>query len=139
MKSILVVVALLMPPGALCETTRSSPPASAEAAQPPSRQLHEQRRMTQIIGARVYDEDGEAVGSIDDVMMGGLMGWGGPSGPLAVLQVNGFLGLGSRLLLVHLNDLHWDVARERIVLSGVNREALRTQPAFTYSAAQARR
>lgn len=56
-----------------------------------------------------------------------------PSGPVAIIQVGGFLGMGGRLVTVPLADLRWNGANEHIVLSGATKESLQSRPAFEYA------
>lgn len=84
-------------------------------------------RMSQVIGARVYNAEGETIGSVEDVLIGT------PERPLAVLQVGGFLGLGGRLVAVPLADLQWNAERERLILPGVTRDQLRERPEFRFA------
>jgi len=99
----------------------------------PGSLTYERQRMSQIIGARVYNDANESIGEIDEVLLNGVVGAGVP-GPVAVVQVGGFLGLGGRLVLVPLGDLRWNTERERILLSGATKETLEARPAFEYSA-----
>lgn len=53
-------------------------------------------------------------------------------GPVALIQVGGFLGLAGRLVSVLLGDLRWNAERERITMPSATKEALRARPAFDY-------
>ncbi len=53
-------------------------------------------------------------------------------GPMAVIQVGGFLGMGGRLVMVPLSELQWNAERERVVLPNATKELLQGRPAFTY-------
>src|ERR1700733_5585431 len=57
-------------------------------------------RASKVIGATVVNDKGDAIGKIDDVFIS-------PDGkaPYAVLAVGGFLGVGSRLVIVRYQDL----------------------------------
>ncbi len=129
-------------PTATVPTPTPPPTATAGAASAapmgglvtiPGTVLHERARMSQIIGARVYNEQNENIGEVDDVLLRGVSGTGSQSGPVAVLQVGGFLGIGARLVLVPLNDLRWNAERERVMLPGATRDSLQSRPAFSYS------
>ena len=110
-------------------TTDPAPTAAA-----PGAFLHERARMTEIIGARVYNDQNEHVGEVDDILLRGTASAGGAAGPVAVLQVGGFVGSGGSLVSVPLNNLRWSAERERIMLPGASRDALRSRPTFSYSA-----
>jgi hypothetical protein len=89
-------------------------------------------RMSQIIGSRIYNDRDQNVGEVDDILLT-------PSGPMAIVQVGGFLGIGGRLVQMPLNDVRWNAERERLMLPGATKEMLETRPAFEYDAAQRRR
>ncbi len=102
--------------------------ASATTAYPAGSMMAVRMRMTQVIGSKVYNERNEAIGEIEDIVLHGAS-----AGPVAVLQVGGFLGLGGRLVAVPLNDLMWNRERERVTLSGATKEMLQARPAFEFS------
>jgi len=98
------------------------PPGSAVMARP---------RMSQIIGSNVYNEENNSIGSVDDIILVPPTG-AGHEGPIAVLQVGGFLGIGGRLVAVPLGDVQWNPDRERLLLPGATTDSLRNQPEFRY-------
>ena len=112
--------------GAITAVTAPFAPLPGSAA-------YERQRMSQIIGANVYNAANESIGEVDDILLNGPPG-AAISGPMAVIQVGGFLGIGGRLVLVPLSDLRWNSERERIVLPSATKATLETQPAFEYSA-----
>lgn len=89
-------------------------------------------RMSQIIGSRIYNDRDQNVGEVDDILLT-------PNGPMAIVQVGGFLGIGGRLVQMPLSDVRWNAERERLMLPGATKEMLETRPAFEYDAAQRRR
>jgi hypothetical protein len=94
----------------------------------PGTAVHARPRMSQIIGAAVYNEQNDRIGTVDDVVLIAPQG----TGPVAVLQVGGFLGLGGRLVSVPLAELRWNTERERVMMPGATQEMLRTRPEFDY-------
>lgn len=113
--------------------------ATGQAAFPAGSAVMARPRMSQIIGANVYNDENNSIGSVDDIILvppagaaaaGAAAGAG--QGPLAVIQVGGFLGLGGRLVAVPLRDLQWNAERERVVLPGATRDGLRERPEFNY-------
>jgi hypothetical protein len=84
-------------------------------------------RMSQVIGARVYNAEGESIGSVEDVMLGSAA-----NNAMAIIQVGGFLGLGGRLVAVPLAELQWNAERERIMLPGATKDELRGRPEFNF-------
>jgi hypothetical protein len=121
------VIAPTMPGAGTMPGAALNPPAatagSVMAARP---------RMSQIIGSRIYNDRDQNVGEVDDVLLT-------PNGPMAIVQVGGFLGIGGRLVQMPLNDVRWNAERERLVLPGASKEALETRPAFEYDPAHRRR
>ena len=84
-------------------------------------------RASQLKDKRVVNDKGERIGSLDDIVIGS-------SGVFAVLQVGGFLGVGSRLVAVPYSSLVFDESGREVTLPGASREALRKLPAFQYVA-----
>ncbi len=64
--------------------------------------------------------------------MPGTSATGMQQGPMAVIQVGGFLGMGGRLVMVPLTELQWNAERERIIMPNASKESLQGRPAFTY-------
>lgn len=91
----------------------------------------ERQRMSQVIGSRVYNERNESIGEVEDVLLRQ-----DSAGPLAVIQVGGFLGIGGRLVSVPLSELRWNAERERIILPGGTREQLQARPVFNFDDAR---
>ena len=100
---------------------------AAPVAVSPGSVLIARQRMSQVIGSRIYNERNESIGEVEDVVLRN-----DATGPIAVIQVGGFLGMGGRLVAVALNDLRWNAERERIMLPGATKEQLQARPVFTY-------
>lgn len=73
-------------------------------------------------------------GSTTTVTPGAAMPAGAMQGPMAVIQVGGFLGMGGRLVAVPLSELQWNTERERIIMPNASKETLQGRPAFSYDA-----
>ncbi|MFT8244760.1 PRC-barrel domain-containing protein [Roseomonas sp. BN140053] len=87
-------------------------------------------RASKIIGASVYNDRNESVGSVDDL----LFRRGQP--PLAVVSVGGFLGIGAKLVTVPFEEMRWNEGESRWQVMGVTRESLTSLPAFSYGDAR---
>lgn len=114
---------------------QSIPAATAPGAVlTPGAALLSQPRISRILRSRVYNDRDEAIGDVEDVVLLPPTTPATPSslGPVAIIQVGGFLGLGGRLVSVPLGDLRWNVERERITMPSATKEALRARPAFDY-------
>ena len=83
-------------------------------------------RASKVIGSSVINEANETIGKIDDL----LVTRDGKE-PYAVLSVGGFLGMGTRLVVIRYDSLKF--ADNKIVLPGGTKDGLRMLPAFQYS------
>jgi hypothetical protein len=86
-------------------------------------------RASKIIGSSVVNNANETIGKIDDLLVS-------PDGkqPYAVLSIGGFLGMGSRLVVVPFNTLKF--AGKKVTLPGGTKEGLEKLPVFKYAAEQ---
>lgn len=110
------------PTATLNAPTVGASPGSAIEARP---------RISQIIGGRLYNDRDQNVGEVDDILLTA-------TGPMAIVQVGGFLGMGGRLVSLPLGDVRWNADRERLVLPGASKEALEARPAFEYDTTRRR-
>ena len=97
-------------------------------------------RLSQIIGGNVYNDRNERIGEVDDILLTnpGAAGSNTPAGPIAVLQIGGFLGMGGRLVAVPLGDLRWNTERSQMMMPGATKDALQTRTAFNYDTVRSR-
>jgi sporulation protein YlmC with PRC-barrel domain len=82
-------------------------------------------RASKVIGASVYDDHDQKIGTVDELLMN-------PHHDVteAVLSVGGFLGLDSKLVAVKIGALQ--VRPDRIVMSGVTKDALTSMPTYKF-------
>jgi len=83
-------------------------------------------RASKLRGATVVNSKNEKVGELDDLIVGKdrvLFG---------IVQVGGFLGLGSRLIAVPYSSLQISEEGKRIVLPGASKEHVKDLPEFKY-------
>jgi sporulation protein YlmC with PRC-barrel domain len=85
-----------------------------------------QMRLGKIVGASVYNDQNQSVGSIDDVLMSH-----NNKATMAVISVGGFLGMGSKLVSVPFDQLK--VQNDRIVMPGATKASLNGMPEFKYN------
>lgn len=87
-------------------------------------------RTSRIIGASVYNEHDDKVGSIDDLIIDNDRSLN------VVLSVGGFLGIGSKLVEVPFDKLQFASAKgssdNRVIMPGMTKEALNGMPDFHY-------
>lgn len=83
-------------------------------------------RASRVIGSSVVNEANETIGKIDDLLVS-------PDGkqPYAVLSIGGFLGMGTRLVVVPYDGLRF--SNNKVVLPGGTKEGLKTLPEFKYA------
>ena len=83
-------------------------------------------RTSKVVGSTVVNEANETVGTIDDLIVT-------PSEkvPFAVLSVGGFLGIGTKYVVVPFSSL--EVNDKRMMLRGATKDSLKSLPEFKYS------
>lgn len=79
-----------------------------------------------VLGKSVYNEDGKAVGKIDDVIVA-------PDKAVsyAIIGAGGFLGMGKHDVAIPVNQFR--VENNKIMLPGATKEALKALPQFEYA------
>jgi sporulation protein YlmC with PRC-barrel domain len=83
-------------------------------------------RASKLRGATVVNSKNEKIGELDDLIVGKdrvLFG---------IVQVGGFLGIGSHLIAVPYDSLQISEAGKRIVLPGASKEHVKDLPEFKY-------
>ena len=83
-------------------------------------------RASKVIGSSVVNDANQTIGKIDDL----LVTRDGKE-PYAVLSVGGFLGMGTRLVVIRYDSLKF--ADNKIMLPGGTKDGLKMLPAFEYS------
>lgn len=118
--------------------------AGAGAMAVDSAALRSGRRASKIIGSNIYNENNESIGEVEDILippttasMGaagstGTAAMGMAQGPVAIVSVGGFLGIGAKLVAVPYERLQHNAERNRWVLSGATKESLTALPTFSY-------
>jgi sporulation protein YlmC with PRC-barrel domain len=83
-------------------------------------------RVSKVVGSPVVNEASETVGTIDDLIVT-------PSEkvPFAVLSVGGFLGMGTKYVVVPYNALQ--VQDKKMVLAGATKDSLKALFDFKYT------
>jgi hypothetical protein len=83
-------------------------------------------RTSKVVGSTVVNEANETVGTIDDLIV-----TPNEKVPFAVLSVGGFLGMGTKYVVVPFSALQ--VQDKKMVLPGATKESLKSLPEFKYS------
>ena len=82
-------------------------------------------RASKVIGSTVVNDVNESIGAVDDLLVS-------PDGTAAyaVLSVGGFLGMGSKLVVVPYGSLKLG---DKLVLPGGSKDGLSNLPEFKYA------
>jgi sporulation protein YlmC with PRC-barrel domain len=83
-------------------------------------------RASKLIGAAVYNDANERIGTVDDLILSPE-----DKAVAAIVQVGGFLGVGGKLVAVPYHQLQAD-KDNKLVLAGANKDSLNVMPGFTY-------
>jgi len=84
-------------------------------------------RVSKVVGASVYNDQNQSVGSVDDVLMNDHDHKAGT----AVISVGGFLGMGSKLVSVPFDQLK--IENDKIVMPGATKASLDGMPEYHYT------
>jgi hypothetical protein len=82
-------------------------------------------RTSKVVGSTVINEANETVGTIDDLIVTPA-----EKVPFAVLSVGGFLGMGTKYVVVPYSSL--EVNDKRMMLHGATKDSLKGLPEFKY-------
>lgn len=83
-------------------------------------------RASKLIGATVYNDQDQKIGSVDDLIL-----TDDNKVVVAIVSVGGFLGIGSKLVAIPYHDLRFGQDR-KVMMPGASKEALNGMPNFTY-------
>lgn len=83
-------------------------------------------RTSKVVGSAIVNEANEKIGTVDDliVTMDGTV-------PYAVISVGGFLGVGTKYVVVPANLLV--VQNDQMTLTGASKDWLKALPEFNYA------
>jgi sporulation protein YlmC with PRC-barrel domain len=90
-------------------------------------------RASKLIGAAVYNDRNEKVGSVDDLVLGK-----DNKADDVIVSVGGFLGMGTKLVSVpytqlQLGDTKNASSSNKVVMPGATKESLKAQSEFHYT------
>jgi sporulation protein YlmC with PRC-barrel domain len=86
-----------------------------------------QLRASKLVGANVYNDQNQSIGSINDVLLSDADMKAGT----AVISVGGFLGIASKLVSVPINEIK--VQDDKVVMPGATKASLEGMPDFKYN------
>jgi len=102
----------------------AAPPSFAQNAAPSVMLADHSMSSSKLIGSPVYNDQGEKIGSIVDVLVRGT------TEPTAVLSVGTYVGGGNKLVAVPLD--HVTMQHQKAMMAGATRQMLASMPAFAY-------
>jgi len=109
-------------------TTRPSDKASTSATSNSKYfTADHQVRVSKVVGASVYNDQNQSIGSIDDVLMRDDT----HKTDMVVLSVGGFLGMGSKLVSVPFDQLK--IENDKVVMPGASKASLEGMPDYHYT------
>ncbi len=83
-------------------------------------------RTSKVVGAHIVNEPNEQVGTIDDLIV-----TPNDKVPYAVLSVGGFLGMGTKYVVVPYSSL--EIKDKQMLLRGATKDSLKALPEFKYA------
>ncbi len=83
-------------------------------------------RTSKVVGAHIVNEANEQVGTIDDLIV-----TPNDKVPYAVLSVGGFLGMGTKYVVVPYSSL--EIKDKQMLLRGATKDSLKALPEFKYA------
>jgi sporulation protein YlmC with PRC-barrel domain len=84
-------------------------------------------RVTELIGKSVLNDKNDKIGSLDDIIIAKE-----DRVLFAIIQVGGFLGIGSKLVAVPYKSLQISDDASKIMLPGASKDQLKNLPEFHY-------
>jgi PRC-barrel domain len=84
-------------------------------------------RVSKVVGSTVVNDANETVGTIDDLIV-----TPGDKVPFAVLSVGGFLGLGTKYVVIPYSLLQVK-DKQHMLLAGATKDSLTALPDFKYA------
>jgi hypothetical protein len=120
--SVAMISVVLLSSGAGAQGT----PQTIELAKVDVQKLAAGYRASKVIGSSVVNDANETIGKIDDLLISA-----DGKQPYAVLSVGGFLGMGTRLVVVPYDTLKF--AGNKVILPGGTKEGLKMLPEFKYA------
>ena len=83
-------------------------------------------RTSKIIGATVYNDQGQSIGTVIDVLVKNTA-----AEPTAILSVGDYVGGGSKLVAVPLSHVNLDGAKP--MMKGATKQTLTSMPVFVFA------
>jgi sporulation protein YlmC with PRC-barrel domain len=121
------------PPGMTPSHSANPGMPASSAASAPAAPIYftadHQVRTSKVVGASIYNDQNQSIGSIDDVLMSDSDHKAGT----AVLSVGGLLGMGAKLVSIPFDQLK--IQDDKIVMPGATKASLEAMPEYHYKSA----
>jgi len=108
------------------DTSKPMMPVAGTTARSTYVTADQHMRSSKIVGASVYNERNEKVGSIDDVLIGDKAEISG-----VVISVGGFLGMAGKLVEVPFSRIQ--VNNDKLTIAGATKDQLTNLPEYKYA------
>ena len=125
-KSLVLASAAMISIALLSGGAGEGTPQTVELVKVDVQKLSAGYRSSKVVGSSVVNDASETIGKIDDL----LVSRDGKE-PYAVLSVGGFLGMGTRLVVVPYDTLKF--VDQKVILPGGTKEGLKMLPEFKYA------
>ena len=106
----------------------AAPPVFAQSAAPAAMMADHSLSTSKLIGDAVYNDQGDKIGSIIDILVKN-----NNAEPTAILSVGDYVGGGSKLVAVPLNQVN--LAGAKAMMKGATRTHLVSMPSFVFPGA----
>ena len=84
------------------------------------------RRVSQLLGHKVINEQNEDIGKIDDFIIGR------DRVLFIIIEVGGFLGIGAHRVALPISAVDMETVKGKIRIQGASRDELKKMPEFNY-------
>src|ERR1700730_6812736 len=126
-KTVLLTSAAMIGVGFLAANAKAQGvPQSVEIVKVNVQKVAAGYRASKVVGSSVVNDANETIGKIDDLLISS-----DGKQPYAVLSIGGFLGMGTRLVVVPYDTLKF--ADKKVILPGGTKEGLKMLPEFKYA------
>jgi len=119
-----VVMAMILPAG---QAFAQGAPQTAGIVRVDPQTVATGFRASKLIGSTVVNDANETVGTVDDLIV-----TPNAAAPFAVLSVGGFLGLGTKYVVVPFTSLQVK-DKTHMLLAGASKDSLKALPEFKYA------
>jgi sporulation protein YlmC with PRC-barrel domain len=116
------------PPAVAANSGTITPGAEASHTSSPAYYTADHElRASKLVGASVYNDQDQSIGSISDILLDNTDHRAG----VVVISVGGFLGVGGKLVSAPFDQIK--IVDNKVVMPGATKASLESMPGFDYS------